>query len=130
MNGAEHEAHTLDALDALDSVMGGGLQGLAELLGQNEQNVKLCEPAPNDNSPRERVGRSLLLFGFAFLMVVVLTHVAEAFHILPAMGWGRPNSAGHYLDRASVILACVTLPLGFLAVVPNPLRPRARRLAP
>jgi hypothetical protein len=117
MNGAEHEAHTLDALDALDSVMGGGLQGLAELLGQNDQNAKLSEPAANDNDPRERVGRSLLVFGLACVIVVVLTHVAEAFDILPAMGWGRPNSAGHYLNLASAILGCVALPLGFLAVI-------------
>jgi hypothetical protein len=117
MTNPEHDAHTLDALDALDSIMGGGLQGLAELLGQNDQDVKLCEPAANGNSPRKRVGRSLLLFGLACLTVVVLTHIAERFDILPAMGWGRPDSAGHYLDLASAILACVTLPLGFLAVI-------------
>jgi hypothetical protein len=38
-------------------------------------------------------------------MIVVLTHIAEAFHIFPAMGWGKPNSAGHYLDLVSAILA-------------------------
>jgi hypothetical protein len=117
MNSVEHKAHTLDALDALDSVMGGGLQGLAELLGQNDENAKLSEPAANDNNPRERVGWSLLLFGLACLIVVVLTHIAEAFDILPAMGWGQPNSAGHFLDLASAILGCVTVPLGFLAVI-------------
>jgi hypothetical protein len=46
-----------------------------------------------------------------------LTHVAEAFHILPAMGWGMPNSAGHYLDLVSAVLGCITLPAGFLAIV-------------
>jgi hypothetical protein len=45
------------------------------------------------------VGRLLLLFGSACVIVVVLTHVAEAFHVLPATGWGLPNSAGHYLAR-------------------------------
>jgi hypothetical protein len=40
----------------------------------------------------------LLIFGSACLIIVVLTHVAEAFHILPFMGWGLPNSAGNYLN--------------------------------
>jgi hypothetical protein len=61
-------------------------------------------------------GRILLLLGSGFLILVVLTHIAEAFHIFPAMGWGLPNSAGHYLDLVS-ILGCTFLPLGFLAVV-------------
>jgi hypothetical protein len=43
-------------------------------------------------------GRFSLLFGSVCHMIVVPTHVAEAFHIFPAMGWGTPNSAGHYLD--------------------------------
>jgi len=28
------------------------------------------------------------------------------------MGWGQPNSAGHYLDLASAILRCTLLPIG------------------
>ena len=63
------------------------------------------------------VGPVLLLFGSACLIVVVLTHVAEAFHILPAMGWGLPSSVGHYLDLASAILGCALLPLGFLEII-------------
>lgn len=35
--------------------------------------------------------------------MVVLTHVAEAHHFMPWMGWGRPDSPGHYLDLASAI---------------------------
>ncbi len=61
------------------------------------------------------IGRLLQLFGLACLIIVVFTHVAEAFHILPAMGWGLPNSAGHYLDLFSAILAASLLPLGFAA---------------
>jgi hypothetical protein len=38
------------------------------------------------------------------LLVVVLTHVAEALHLFPAMGWGEPDSAGHYVDLASAVL--------------------------
>ena len=62
------------------------------------------------------IGRSLQVFGSACLMIVVLTHIAEAFHIFPAMGWGKPNSAGHYLDLVSAILAATLLPLGFAAI--------------
>ncbi len=57
------------------------------------------------------IGRILLLLGSGFLILVVLTHIAEAFHIFPAMGWGLPNSAGHYLDLVSAILGCTFLPL-------------------
>jgi hypothetical protein len=56
----------------------------------------------------------LLLFGSASLIVVVLTHVAEALHIFPSMGWGLPDSAGHYLDLVSAILGSALLLLGFL----------------
>jgi formate hydrogenlyase subunit 3/multisubunit Na+/H+ antiporter MnhD subunit len=66
---------------------------------------------------RSVIGRLLLLFGSACLIIVVLTHIAEAFHLLPMMGWGLPNSAGHYLDLVSTILGCILLPLGFLAVI-------------
>jgi hypothetical protein len=57
----------------------------------------------------------LLLLGSGFLILVVLMHVAESFHIFPAMGWGLPNSAGHYLDLVSAILGCTLLSLGLLA---------------
>jgi hypothetical protein len=30
----------------------------------------------------------------------MLTHVAERFDLFPGMGWGLPNSPGHYLDLA------------------------------
>jgi hypothetical protein len=58
--------------------------------------------------------RLLKLFGLACLIIVVLTHVAEAFHLFPTMGWGQPTSAGHYVDLVSAILGCTLLPLGFL----------------
>lgn len=61
------------------------------------------------------IGRLPLLCGAACLLIVVLTHIAEAFHIFPSMGWGLPNSAGHYLDLVSAILAAILLPLGFVA---------------
>src|SRR6516225_547976 len=69
-----------------------------------------------DNRGKRRVTiwRFLQLLGAACLLIVVLTHVAEAFRIFPALGWGLPNSAGHYLDLASAILGCTLLLLGFI----------------
>jgi hypothetical protein len=63
---------------------------------------------------KPRAATVLLLLGSGNLIVVVLTHVAEAFHIFPSMGWGLPHSAGHYLDLVSAILGCALLSLGFL----------------
>jgi ABC-type antimicrobial peptide transport system permease subunit len=57
----------------------------------------------------------LVLFGAACLTVVVLTHVAETFGIFPGMGWGMPDSAGHYLDLVSAILGCMLLLAGLIA---------------
>jgi hypothetical protein len=53
--------------------------------------------------------RWLTLSGIACLIVVVLTHVAECWRILPGMGWGLPNSPGHYLDLSSAILGAILL---------------------
>src|SRR5262245_26724582 len=50
------------------------------------------------------VCRLLQMFGAACLIVVVLTHVAETLDLFPSMGWGQPNSPGHYLDLISAIL--------------------------
>jgi hypothetical protein len=60
------------------------------------------------------IWRRLQLFGVACLTVVVLTHVAEDFQIFPSMGWGKPTSAGHYLDLVSAIIGCALLLLGML----------------
>jgi hypothetical protein len=61
----------------------------------------------------ERTGwRSMQLLGSFCLVMVVLAHVAEAFHLLPAMGWGLPNTPGHYLDLCSAIIGLILLPLG------------------
>jgi hypothetical protein len=53
--------------------------------------------------PGEARSRILGLAGCACLLVVALTHVAEHWKILPRMGWGLPNSPGHYLDLFSAI---------------------------
>jgi len=41
--------------------------------------------------------------------MVVLTHVAERLGVLPGMGWGLPNSPGHYLDLLSAVSGIVLL---------------------
>lgn len=54
----------------------------------------------------------LQVLGLICLAIVVLTHVAERLHILSGMGWGLPDSPGHYLDLASAVLGCALLTLG------------------
>lgn len=54
----------------------------------------------------------LQLLGSVFLVIMVLTHLAEAFSLLPRMGWGRPNTSGHYLDLVSAIAGLVLLVVG------------------
>ncbi|HJZ73416.1 MAG TPA: hypothetical protein VKE51_16855 [Vicinamibacterales bacterium] len=62
---------------------------------------------------RQRTAWSSLLFiGALFVVVVVLTHVAEALHLFPAMGWGEPRSVGHYVDLTSAVVGIVLLALG------------------
>jgi hypothetical protein len=48
--------------------------------------------------------RVLACAGVLFLVIVVLIHVAEHWHIFPNMGWGLPGSLGHYLDLVSATL--------------------------
>jgi hypothetical protein len=60
------------------------------------------------------VSRLLRFFGLACLAMVVLTHIAEKFHVLPNMGWGLPDSPGHYLDLVSAILGCTLLLIGLV----------------
>lgn len=52
---------------------------------------------------------ALVSIGVAFLAIVIFTHVAEHWRIFPAMGWGLPNSPGHYLDLSSAVLAVTFL---------------------
>lgn len=53
--------------------------------------------------------RLLLLAGSICLLMVVFTHVAERWHLLPGMGWGLPNSPGHYLDLLSAVTGAIAL---------------------
>jgi hypothetical protein len=60
------------------------------------------------------VGSCLQLLGAGCLVVVVLTHVAEALHLLPWMQWGLEHSVGHYLDFGSAVLGLTLFPLGYV----------------
>jgi hypothetical protein len=71
---------------------------------------------------RARTAAFLLqLFGSGALVIVVLCHLCEALGLFPWMGWGLEQSAGHYLDLSSAIIALTLFPAGFLL---NALRPR------
>jgi len=35
---------------------------------------------------------------------VTLTHVFEALHLVPAAGWGKPDSVGHYIDLTAALV--------------------------
>ena len=58
--------------------------------------------------------RFLQLIGAVLLFMVVLAHIAEAFHPIPRMHCGENDSPGHYLDLFSAILGLILLPLGYL----------------
>jgi len=58
------------------------------------------------------VGRWLLVFGFGCLAVVFLTHIAEKLNLFPVMGWGLPDSPGHYLDLTSAVVGCTLFLVG------------------
>ena len=72
-----------------------------------------CGDYCEGKKPRTR----LLIIGAACLVVVVLTHLAEALRIFEFMGWGQPDSAGHYLDLMSAVLGCTLLAAGMFAAV-------------
>lgn len=56
----------------------------------------------------------LAIGGFGCLAVVVATHIAERRHLFPSMGWGSPNSPGHYLDLASAMAGPTLLLVAFI----------------
>ena len=69
------------------------------------------------------VGRCLLFLAFVCLVIVVFTHVAERLHVFPGMGWGLPDSPGHYLDLVSAVLGSLLLIAGIMIGFSR-LRPR------
>jgi hypothetical protein len=65
-------------------------------------------------SRENTVSSFLQLLGAGGLMVVMLTHIAEVFQLLPWMHWGSEHSLGHYLDFGSAVLGLTSFPLGYL----------------
>ncbi len=62
-----------------------------------------------------RISALVQLVGAGALLLVALTHLAESAHVLSFMGWGRPDTVGHYLDLASAAVGAVLFPGGYLA---------------
>lgn len=60
------------------------------------------------------VASAVRLLGAGCLMIVVLTHIAEALQWFPRMRWGDAESLGHYLDLSSAVLGVALFPLGYL----------------
>jgi formate hydrogenlyase subunit 3/multisubunit Na+/H+ antiporter MnhD subunit len=63
---------------------------------------------------RKTVASFLHLLGAGCLVVVVLTHVAEALQWFPSMHWGDKQSIGHYLDLSSAGLGVTLFSVGYL----------------
>ena len=53
------------------------------------------------------------LAGASLLLVVIFAHVCEAFGFLASLGWGRPDTVGHYIDLVSAIAGAILLPIGY-----------------
>jgi len=71
--------------------------------------------APAIAVARDRTWWSLLqLLGACLLTLVIFAHVAEAFRLFPSMGWGRPDTIGHYIDLVSALGGSILLPTGYI----------------
>jgi hypothetical protein len=56
----------------------------------------------------------LQLLGAGCLVLVSVTHVAEALHLFPSMHWGMQHSPGHYLDLGCAALGLTFFPIEYL----------------
>ena len=56
----------------------------------------------------------LQLVGSGCLVLMVLSHVCEALHLLPMLGWGLKDSLGHYIDLWSALLGLTLFSAGYL----------------
>jgi hypothetical protein len=65
---------------------------------------------------KERTLATLVqLVGAVCLLVVLFAHLSEALGFLPAIGWGQPNTVGHYIDLACAITGVVLLAVGYVS---------------
>jgi hypothetical protein len=99
--------------------------GPIQILGQSQKSeVTSREARGRRGLGPMTLGRYLLLLGFVCLVIVVLTHVAERLHVSPRMGWGLPDSPGHYLDFVSAMLGTMLLVAGMIRISFNGRRSR------
>ena len=63
---------------------------------------------------RRGLPSALQALGIGCFGVMALTHVFEAFSILPAFGWGQPNTIGHLIDLVSAMLGVMFVTTSFL----------------
>ena len=61
--------------------------------------------------------RRLLLVSAGFFVIVAMSHVFEAFRILPAAGWGQPRSPGHFIDLTAALAGVTFLLAAMLAAL-------------
>ena len=62
---------------------------------------------------RRGLGSVLQAMGLGCFGVMALTHVFEAFSILPALGWGKPHSVGHFIDLVAAVLGVTFVTTSF-----------------
>ena len=74
----------------------------------------LCASTTRAHWKKRTWSSAFQLAGACLLLVVVASHICEAIHLLPWMGWGATNSAGHYLDLVSAISGLTLLSFGLL----------------
>ena len=74
----------------------------------------LCASTTRAHWKKRTWSSAFQLAGACLLLVVVASHICEAIHLLPWMGWGATNSAGHYLDLVSAIAGLTLLSFGLL----------------
>ena len=77
---------------------------------------------------RSRASTLLVLAALCFI-VVSLTHVFEAHRVLTALGWGRPDTLGHYIDLAAAVSAMGFAVVGFVIIAAGQ-RPASSRSLP
>ena len=60
----------------------------------------------------------------ACFLVVVATHVCEAYHLLSFMGWGRPTSIGHYIDLSAAVLGVASVVVATVTAIAHRVQAR------
>ena len=63
---------------------------------------------------RRGLPSALQALGIGCFGIMALTHVFEAFSILPALGWGQPHAVGHLIDLVAALLGVTFVTTSFL----------------